>query len=326
MLILEKRVSAVTQLSGSRQSRFASRSAFTTCSKTLQHCKSLARSRAPALAERAAVNAGASKSHPSRKLEMVVGSSLRAEVEAWLLDSAFAGSRSSYAAEVAYYRLMPQQFSKSQDRTFAGGPISTYRSTVLLIAAAASLSVDCARSRSSTAAKACDLRENGACPNSDLSHQQLEGMSLKGAILSKTFFVGANLTDADLSNADLRSADLSVATLVRTRLHGANLSGAVLQSVNARSADFQSATLQGAIVSGIFTGATFRNADLTGAISGNCLGNSPTSNKGARPSPVEERCALRHLTGRGIVCPDGTTEPDRGVDWANCSGHLTPTP
>ncbi len=226
-----------------------------------------------------------------------------------------------------YHDLMPPMPKKSPLFMLVGGSPSTCTSTLLAVAAVVVVSANCRRSPSSTTATPpCDLRESGACPNGDLSHQQLGGVSLRGANLSKTSFVGTDLTDADLSNADLTSADLSVATLVRTRLHGANLGTAVLISVNARGADFEGASLNGATVSGVFSGANFRGADLTGAISGNCLGNSPTSSAKAPRTPTAVRCALRHLNGRGLVCPDGSVEPDRGADWANCKGHLTRTP
>jgi uncharacterized protein YjbI with pentapeptide repeats len=182
-------------------------------------------------------------------------------------------------------------------------------------------------SRPAAPAPTCELGEGRRCEHRDLSHMSFAGANLKRAHLAGSFLVGADLSGADLSGADLRGADLSATRLVGARFVGADLSRVALTAVRGRNADFQSAILDGVSIDGDFTGANFRGARVTEALSGNCLGNSPTTVKGQPHQPARVRCRLQKIEGRGMTCPDGTVEPDRGIEsQQSCRDHLAPSP
>ena len=76
-----------------------------------------------------------------------------------------------------------------------------------------------------------------------LSRATLFGAKLSGAVLNRAELVNANLTGADLSRASLSDATLSDARLARTDLTGAFLDGADLPCANLFNANLTDATL-----------------------------------------------------------------------------------
>jgi hypothetical protein len=90
----------------------------------------------------------------------------------------------------------------------------------------------------------------------DLSHAQLQGLSLWRA----------DLREADLSYASLQGADLDHARLRGANLRHASMEGASLWQANLRDADLSYAGLQRAKLDHAdLSGAKLHNADLTGA-------------------------------------------------------------
>lgn len=83
----------------------------------------------------------------------------------------------------------------------------------------------------------CNLR-NADFSGSDLSHADLKGADLSGANLA-----GAEMRQADLRGAKLCDADLSDVDLRETRLTGADLSGADLWRANLMGAEIAPTTL-----------------------------------------------------------------------------------
>ncbi|MCG5062095.1 MAG: pentapeptide repeat-containing protein [Limnoraphis sp. WC205] len=68
-----------------------------------------------------------------------------------------------------------------------------------------------------------ELLQTGQGENQNFDYQDLRGLSLQNANLTKASFIGANL-----SSTNLKGVDLSKAKLVRTKLSQANLNGATL--------------------------------------------------------------------------------------------------
>jgi uncharacterized protein YjbI with pentapeptide repeats len=164
------------------------------------------------------------------------------------------------------------------------------------------------RTDQSAADDGCRLAPGAPCDGADLSHQDLRGVNLAGARLRGAILVGADLSRANLEGADLARADFAGARLGGANLRGALLEGANLPNVEADGASFARARLTGAVVGGSFTEADFSGATLTGALSANCLGNSPTSVRGAPRTPTATRCALRAIPGKRVRCPDGAVD------------------
>lgn len=90
----------------------------------------------------------------------------------------------------------------------------------------------------------------------DLSHVDLQGVSLADCDLRNADFSGA-----DLSNADLQGADLTGATMAGAELHRADLRGAKLCNVDLSDVDLRETRLTGADLSG----ADLWRANLMGA-------------------------------------------------------------
>ena len=100
----------------------------------------------------------------------------------------------------------------------------------------------------------------------DLSHAQLQGLSLwsadlREADLGHANLQGANLDHARLRGANLRHAKLEAASLWQANLRNADLSYAGLQSVKLDHADLSDANLNSADL----TGASLWGARLSGA-------------------------------------------------------------
>jgi hypothetical protein len=90
----------------------------------------------------------------------------------------------------------------------------------------------------------------------DISHAQLQGLSLWSA----------DLREADLSYANLQGADMDHARLRGASLRHANMQAASLWQANLRASDLRYAALQSAKLDHAdLSGADLRSADLTGA-------------------------------------------------------------
>ena len=83
----------------------------------------------------------------------------------------------------------------------------------------------------------CDLR------NADLSGADLSGADMKGVDLTGATLAGAELHRVDLRGAKLCNTDLSDVDLRETRLTGADLTGADLWRANLMGAEVSAATL-----------------------------------------------------------------------------------
>jgi uncharacterized protein YjbI with pentapeptide repeats len=94
-----------------------------------------------------------------------------------------------------------------------------------------------------------------------LFRTDLRGAGLENADLSRAFLVGANLSGADLRDAIISGADLRGAGLRGANLRGADLSGAQLDGADLRDANLSRAVLHRTILNG----ANLRRADLSGA-------------------------------------------------------------
>jgi len=85
----------------------------------------------------------------------------------------------------------------------------------------------------------------------DLSEARLVGTDFDGALLQNATLDGANLTNAILSNTDLTGASLRGAVLDGTRLLRANLTGADLRDAELNNADLRGAVLDGVDLAGV---------------------------------------------------------------------------
>jgi uncharacterized protein YjbI with pentapeptide repeats len=117
----------------------------------------------------------------------------------------------------------------------------------------------------------------------DLSHAQLQGLSLWRADLREADLSDANLQGADLDHARLRAANLrhasmESASLWQASLRGADLSYAGLQRAKLDHADLSGATLHNADL----TGASLWGAQLVGALLEHAIGTTDEQLKNAR--------------------------------------------
>jgi uncharacterized protein YjbI with pentapeptide repeats len=121
-----------------------------------------------------------------------------------------------------------------------------------------------------------------------LSHQKMEGKSLRGADLSKTEMTmthferadlqGADFTGSEMDRAELADANLSHARGLgtvdfglgikaqRTNFQNADLHHACIPGTYFEDADFRGANLRGAFLAGRFHGAKFEDADVQEAV------------------------------------------------------------
>ena len=148
--------------------------------------------------------------------------------------------------------------------------------------------------------------------NLNLSHANLQGLSLPfvtlidakltAANLSKAFMPGAEMVRARLSHTQLINANLIGANLLLADLQGANLQRALLGGAQLMGADLQGANMQEASLSGAnLNGAKLRRADLRNA-----------NLKGADLSGADLRGAnlkgalLDEANLNGTLMPDGS--------------------
>lgn len=98
-------------------------------------------------------------------------------------------------------------------------------------------------------------------PPLSYSNAELTRRDFSGQILRAAEFSNANMELSNFSNADLRGAIMSASVMVKANLHGADLTNAMADQVKFTNADLSDAVLAEAIL----LRSTFDGVDITGA-------------------------------------------------------------
>ncbi|OCQ95977.1 hypothetical protein BCD67_22915 [Oscillatoriales cyanobacterium USR001] len=98
-------------------------------------------------------------------------------------------------------------------------------------------------------------------PPISYSNAELTRHDFSGQVLRSAEFSNANMELTNFSNADLRGAVMSASVMVKANLHGADLTNAMADQVKFTNADLSDVVF----VEAILLRSTFEGVDITGA-------------------------------------------------------------